>query len=261
MAPRYFLLLALLVSYVVPSMGQELPANVQARLHSWYLSPSIAMLQTQRFESNSAILQSVANDPQPALGLRLGYSHSPALAVETGFHVLPNNSGFVAAIDQLGIISRTYMASGVVLPVSVVWRVWQPTPRLAVRAVVGGSLYWQNNSGSFTDTIRYSSTPTNLGNSKIFVSKQGPSSTRHYGAELGLRAEWQASSKVFIGFEVKDLLTLSTVDDNTISVTDEANGAVLAAAHMAARRHTLAAGINVRCILQTGISYRYQPVE
>ncbi|MDQ2773181.1 MAG: hypothetical protein M3Y54_22070 [Bacteroidota bacterium] len=257
----YLKTIALLLSSTAPTLAQNLPANVQTRAHGWYLSPGIILLQTQRFESNNTLLQSAANDPLPALGLRLGYSHSPAWALETGFHVLPNNRGFVASAELTGY-PRTYKNSGLYLPVALVLRVWQPTPRLAVRAVVGGGLYLQNGyDNSFTDTVRYALLPSGSGNNKLLVRKQGATHNVGYAGELGLRAEWQAWPTVFIGAEAKDLLAVSGLDSNLISVTDVDSRALLATAYMASRRHTLGAGITVRVVIQHNTSYRYQPVE
>lgn len=258
---HYLKTLALLLSSAAPALAQNLPANVQTRAHGWYLSPGIAMLQTQRFESNSALLQSAANDPLPAFGLRLGYSHSPAWALETGFHVLPNNRSFETSAELTGY-PRPYKNSGLYIPVALVLRVWQPTPRLAVQAVVGGGIYLQNGYGNpFIDTIKYALLSSGLGNNKLLVSKQGATHNLGYAAELGLRAEWQAWPTVFIGAEVKDLIAVSGLDSNRISVTDVDSRAVLATAYMASRRHTLGAGITVRVVIQHNTSYRYQPVE
>ncbi len=75
---------------------------------------------------------------------------------------------------------------------------------------------------------------------------------------MGLRAEWQASPQLVIGFELKEMFALTAADDNQIAVTDEGTRTLLAAAHMAARRQTLAAGMNVRWFIQRGASYQYK---
>ena len=173
----------------------------------------------------------------PALERRLGYGYSPAWTPETGFHMLPNSSGFVVNTERINF-PHIYKHSSLYIPVSVVFRVWQPVPRPAVpRAIRGGGLYLQNGQGSVTDTVRYAATPGGHCDSKLLVRKQGSTQNVSYAGEAGLWAERQASPKFLIGAEAKDLLELSSLDDNAISVTDEGSHTLVVTAHMASRRN------------------------
>lgn len=253
----YLKIFALIVGNSGPVLAQDLPATIRARPHNWYAGGMVAAWQPQRFESNNSLIQPKHASAQLAWGLMLGYSHSLALAIETGILVVPSYSGFRlqagSTVIPFSANTRLYV------PAQVVVRVWEPTPRLAVRAMIGGAigLNSEGSSGGFNDTLSVYGSGTNGG--RILARVQGSTRGLFYAATAGLRAEYPLSKFLFIGAEIQDVLALGKAfDEKTISATNDGNPGTVAIAQMSSRQHTLSAGINVRFTFGMSTKYRYQ---
>ncbi|MDO7850107.1 hypothetical protein Q4S41_00770 [Hymenobacter sp. CA1UV-4] len=259
---RYTCLLTMLMGIGLPGQAQDLPATVHKRTYGLYASAVATALQSQRFESTNAVIQTSKGPLLPVWGLHLGYSHSPTLSFETGLLFLRAGYGFRVQVEQVGI-SRAYLHNYTQVPLSVVLRLWQPTPRIALHVVAGGvvSFLSPQNYPLLVDTLGYQNGLRTVPNQRIFLTAQGKTPGARYTAALGLRAEWQASPMLLIGGEVKNMVALSGLNENVISVVDEATHNVLATAHTDLRLNTLSAAITVRYVFLTGTKYRYQPEQ
>lgn len=261
MLHRYLFLFALILAAGQSGRAQQLSPAVLGRPHNWYVAARAAISPIQQFTATNGVLQNVAGSVQPAWGVRLGYSHSPSLALETGLSYLKSSNGFWVQAPQTGRVP--YVRNSVHIPLTAVIRLRELTPRLMVRALLGAGVLLRAPAGyfsTFSDTVGYLTGSRRTKNERVFVSKQGASPDTRYNTELGLRAEWQLLPSMFIGGEVSDMIAVAGKENATVSIIDEATNSMLATATITSRQHTLSAGIHLRYVFQMGTSYQYHPL-
>ena len=269
MRHRYLLLAGLLPGLATPdtaqaqSLAPALPPTVRSREHSWYVLPMVAAAAPLRFSSTSSLLQPAANAIQPTYGIALGYAHNQRFALETGLCYVPAYGGYRLHYFDKPLEFGT-AEPYVFAPLRLVVSLWEPTPRLAVRALLGAGYGWRQLRASedynFTQSQRFVTTFS--GSDTLTLRHASARRRNFFAAEAGLRLEWKCREDVAIALEVRDDLTLGARNgQHDYTLTNAAQGTTLAVAQLVSRQHVLAVGLGVRYTFYQRTAYRYRQVK
>ncbi len=272
MRHRYLLLLVLMYSLASPDLAQaqaqvqsqKLPPTVRSRTHSWYVEPTVSAIAPLRFISTSSLLQPAATTIQPTYGASLGYAHSPRFALETGLFYVPAYSGYrLNLYDNAAAVKMT--ESYGFAPLRLVVSVWEPSPQLAVRALVGAGYGWREKgaleSYHFTQSQSFLTSPY-PGGDTLTLRYTGAKRRNFFAAELGVRLEWKCGEDVVINFEAKNDMTLGApISQYDYALANNTQGTTLAVAQLVSRQHVLSVGLGVRYIFYKNTVYRYRQVK
>jgi hypothetical protein len=190
--------------------------NLQSSVQSYYLRPLVEIQQgsakvqgDERFtEPRNSLMRKVS------LGVRIGF-RSESLEIETGLSSIRVGAGYQFTPEyDTGLNSRVRSTDYTQVPLTVRYRFWQPTQRLALRAGVGLAYNFDRNRFPLAPTStqqEYSFSTNGTSTLAARTSSNYVRKSKFWSGEINLSAYYQLLKRFNVVIEGKRLISSNTI--------------------------------------------------